>query len=145
MKELQGAAVQGTGTQSHRAMIRPDKCLLSEDIRKMFLTCFEIQGHEHELKSIIYFPEEVFREEISNKFVYFVPAVHEEKNENLFLDRFPVPIFMIEFTPGQKAELKIYAKRKKFGLFDNYFKKPKISISFDQREEFEEEENEENS
>lgn len=139
MKEKsQGAAVQGTKTQSHRALIRPDKCLLSEDIRKMFLTCQEIEGHKHEFKNVIYFPEEIFREEMLSKLVYFVPAVHTEKNDNLSPDRFPVPIFMIEFTPEQKIELAAYANKKKWRLFDYYFRKPKISISYDQREECEE-------
>lgn len=136
-KELQGAAVQGTGTQSHRAMIRPDKCLLSEDIRKIFLTCQTVEGHEHEFKGIIYFPREVFQEEVLGKAVYFVPAVHEEKNDNLFPEKFPIPIFMLNFTPEQKRELVACAKRKKFSLVDYYFGKPKVFLKYD-REECEE-------
>lgn len=125
------AEVQGTKALSHQAKIRPDKSLLSEEIRKMFLTCLEIKGHQHEFKEIIYFPEEVFREKVFDNFIFFVPAVRTGISEN----KLSIPIFMIDFTPEQEAELVACARKKGLRLFKSYFRKPKISIDYGEREE----------
>lgn len=125
------AEVQGTKALSHQAKIRPDKSLLSEEIRKMFLTYLEIKGHQHEFKEIIYFPREIFREKIFDKFCFFVPAVRTGILEN----KLSIPIFMIEFTPEQKGELIACAQKNRLRLFSAYFSKPKISIDYGEREE----------
>jgi len=127
MDEIKKNEVSG---KNHQAKIRPDKCLLSEEIRSMFLTCFEIQGHQHECKDVIYFPEEIFREKVFDKFVFFVPVARVDSEE-----KHPTPVFMLEFSVEQKVELIACAKEKGLRLFENYFWKPKISISYDQREE----------
>lgn len=130
-EKLHGAEVQETQASSHQARIRPDKSLLSEEIRKMFLTCLEIEGHQHESKDIIYFPQEIFREKIFDKFVFFVPAVRPGTSE----ERLSLPIFMAEFSTEQETELIACARKKKIRLFKNYFCKPKISIDYGERED----------
>ena len=132
LEKTNGAAVQGTEALSHQAKIRPDKSLLSEDIRKMFLTCVEIKGHQRECKNIIYFPREIFREKIFDKFVFFVPSV---RIGILNEEKLSIPIFMIDFTLEQKVELIACAQKNRLRLFPDYFRKPKISIDYGEREE----------
>ena len=123
---------------SHLAAVRPDKTLLTREVREMFFTLQDREGHEHESKNIIYFPKEIFREEMINELVYFVPTITapiEEKGGS-FLNKVPLPIFMIEFTTEQKKELISCARKEKFHLSEKYFKKPKIAISYEEREAY---------
>lgn len=130
-KKTNEAEVQGTKALSHQAKIRPDKSLLSEEIRKMFLTCLEIKGHWHEVKDIIYFPREIFREKIFDNFIFFVPTVRIGIPE----ERLLIPIFMVEFSSEQQTELIACARKNGIRLFKSYFCKPKISIDYGEREE----------
>lgn len=117
----------------HLAPVRPDKTLLTQEVRKMFFTLQESGNHEHESKDVTYFPEEIFREQMGDEIVYFVPTISEQEKENQ--EKFPLPIFMLEFTDEQKKDLISHARSKGWSLSKKYFQKPKIAISYSEREE----------
>lgn len=116
-----------------KAIIKHDKCLLSEEIRVLFLSCFEVKGHKHECKEVLFFPKEIIRQEVLNEFVFFVPVIPLEDENNVHPRRATLPIFMLNLANEQKEELVYFSRRKKWGLMDSHFEKPRISLTYEQK------------
>jgi len=117
--------------QVRSARVRPDKSLLAEEIRQLFIATEKCSEHLHEKKEVRYFPRRLRFEDIGGEKVFFVP-VENGQGECL------MPIFMLNLDEEQKQEIKRYS-RSLLGFHmatDKYFKKPQIALSYESRDEY---------
>lgn len=117
--------------QARNARVRPDKSLLAEEIRQLFIATEKCAEHLHEKKEIKYFPARLCCEEIGLEKVFFVPV---ESCQGKCL----MPIFMLDLSEEQRQEIKRYS-RSLLGfrmINDKYFRKPQISLTYENRDEY---------
>lgn len=125
-----------TVAKRNKALIRHDKCLLSKEIRRLFVTCLEIGGRQHEVKEVVYFPEEITRQEIFDQPIFFVPVIPLGEENLIHPKKSVMPIFMLDLNQEQKKELSLCARHHKWYLCNCHFNKPRITLSYEQKEEF---------
>lgn len=110
------------------AKIRPDKILSVPGLRSLLLP--------YEDKEVRYYPEEIIRDNMDGKFIFFVPVLNESfVKSGKTGEKMTVPLFLLEFTEDQIKELKRIV-RKKFGvpLSSFYLEKKSDHLSHSARE-----------
>ena len=118
----------------HISTIKNDKCLFA-DVPCLCIGSTEKNGHEYSDKHFFFFPDEVFcMEDGDGEKIFAVPIIpmHTIKPEKV-----PLPIFMGNFSPHHKGEIIMYGEMNGFTILMKHFIKPKISISYEERMEYE--------
>jgi hypothetical protein len=117
----------------HVTQVLPDKCLCDLFFRSQFVGRKKTNGHDHEDRTVMFYPDDVFMSDDSDEEIFFIPitlknSISEEKNEKI-----PIPIFMLNFTPCQKEEIKSLGRKKGIKIGEKFFFKPKISLTYEER------------
>jgi len=119
----------------HTTTLRPDKCFLS-DIRFKFFGCICKNGHEYTDRNVFYYPEDVFcvEDHDGEKIIFdtFIPL-----NVDIEPEKSTAPIYMFNYSDPQKMEIIEEGAKKGIEITYKHFLKPKISINYDERLEYE--------
>lgn len=120
----------------HVALMRDDKCLLS-DVPCLCVGSTETKnGHQFSDKRVFIYPDEVFSgKNGEGEEIFFIPVI--PLNGTNKPEKVPVPIFMINFSPHHKREIITYGEIKGLKILMKHFFKPKISMTFEERQEYE--------
>lgn len=115
------------------AEIRPDK-ILCEEIRSLFMGVVQNGDNQHETRRVIIFPEDAFLEKSEDSKILFVPGIPiGEQNEEIS----PYPVFMLKLSKLQIACIQEGARKNGFLAPLWLFDKPKISLTYVDRLEYE--------
>jgi hypothetical protein len=121
----------------HITEFKSDKVLLSDVPCLCIGSLITKSGHEFSDKRVFFYPDEVYSGEDGKCEIFFVPAIPVNGSSNP--EKIPVPIFMLKFSPHQKREIISYGEINGLKILMKHFHKPKITMTYEERGEGNEE------